>query len=58
MGFKKYNEQHLKQPKVHEVLLALKQDKIPLATALIFDALDCTLLEAKKIAENMKKWVL
>lgn len=48
-------EQHLKQTTIHEVLLALKQDKLPLATALIFDELDCTLLEAKKIAENMKK---
>ena len=48
-------EQHLKQTTIHEVLLALQQDKMPLATALIFDALDCTLLEAKKIAEHMKK---
>ncbi|NHN24558.1 hypothetical protein FIA58_002620 [Flavobacterium jejuense] len=51
-------EQHLKQTTVHEVLLALKQDKLPLTTALIFDALDCTLLEAKKIAENMKKRII
>ena len=48
-------EQHLKQITVHEVLLALQQDKLPLATALIFDELGCSLLEAKKIAENMKK---
>lgn len=48
-------EQNLKQATVHEILLALKQDKLPLAVALIFDELDCTLSEAKKIAENMKK---
>lgn len=51
-------EEDLKHPTVHEVLLALKQDKLPLAIALIFDALDCTLLEAKRIAENMKKRIL
>ncbi|VXB84620.1 conserved hypothetical protein [Flavobacterium sp. 9AF] len=50
-------EQNLKQSTVHQVLIALKQDKLSLATALIFDALDCTLFEAKKIAENMKKIV-
>jgi len=51
-------EQDLKQPTVQEILLALQQDKLPLATALIFDELDCTLLEAKKIAEDMKKRVI
>ena len=51
-------EEDLKQPKVHEVLLALKQDKLPLATAIIFEALDCTLSEAKKIAEHMKKRIM
>jgi hypothetical protein len=51
-------EQDLKQATVQEVLLALQQDKLPLATALIFDALDCSLLEAKKIAQNMKKRII
>ena len=55
MGFKVNKEQNLNQATVNEVLLALKQDKLPLATALIFEALDCTLSEAKKIAANMKK---
>ena len=51
-------DQNLNQATVNEVLLALKQDKLPLATALIFEALDCTLSEAKKIAENMKKRII
>ena len=51
-------EQNLKPATVHEVLLALQQDKLPLATALIFDELNCTLLEAKRIAENMKKKIV
>lgn len=48
-------DQNLKQPTVHEVLLALKQDNIVLATSLIKRELDCSLLEAKKMAEDMKK---
>lgn len=51
-------EEELKQATIHEVLLALKQDQLPLATAIIYDELDCTLLEAKRIAENMEKRIL
>ena len=48
-------DQNLKQPTLNEVLLALKQDNIFLATSLIKKELDCTLSEAKKIVEHMKK---
>lgn len=51
-------EEDLKQATVHEVLLALKQDMFPLATAIIYDELDCTLINAKRIAENMKKRII
>lgn len=51
-------EEDLKLETVNEVLLALKQNQIPLATAIVYDNLDCTLLDAKRIAENMKKRVI
>lgn len=51
-------EEDLKYSTVHEVLSALKQDRLPLATSLIYDELDCTLINAKRIAENMKKRII
>ena len=51
-------DQNLKQSTVHEVLLAIKQDNTFLATSLIKRELDCSLLEAKKMAVDMKKRVL
>ncbi|SHI84642.1 hypothetical protein [Flavobacterium terrae] len=55
---KGYLEEDLKPETVNEVLLALKQNQMPLATALVYDNLDCTLLDAKRIAENLKRRVL
>lgn len=55
---KGYLEEDLKPETVNEVLLALKQNQMPLATALVYDNLDCTLLDAKRIAENMKQRIL
>ncbi|WP_375605384.1 hypothetical protein [Flavobacterium davisii] len=51
-------EEDLLPETVNEVLLALKQNQMPLATALIYDNLDCDLQDAKRIAENMQKRVL
>lgn len=51
-------EEDLKQTTVHEVLLALPQDNIFLATSLIKNELGCSLLDAKKIAENIKKRII
>ncbi|NHN24560.1 hypothetical protein FIA58_002630 [Flavobacterium jejuense] len=39
--FKVMNEQHLKQPTIHKVLLALQQDNIVLVTSLITKELVC-----------------
>lgn len=52
---KGFNEEDLEQTTINEVLLALKENKLPFATALIYDALDCTLQDAKRMAENIKK---
>jgi hypothetical protein len=51
-------DEDLKPETVNEILLALRQNNMPLATALVFDNLDCSLREAKKIAESIKKRVL
>lgn len=51
-------EQDLPPAILNEVLLTLKQGKMPLATALIYDNLDCNLKDAKRIAENIKKRIL
>lgn len=58
MRKKGYLEEDLSPAIVNEVLVALKQNQMPLATALIYDHLDCNLQDAKRIAENMKKRVL
>lgn len=55
---KGHKEEDLKPETVLEILSALKEDKLPLATALIYDELDCNLSDAKRIAENMKKKII
>lgn len=52
---KGHKEEDLKPETVLKILLALQEEKLPLATALIYDELDCNLIDAKRIAENMKK---
>lgn len=55
---KGHNEEDLKPEIVSEILLALQNDKLPLATAIIYDELDCNLSDAKRIAENMNKKII
>ena len=58
MRKKGHLEEDLRPETVNEILLALKQNKLPLATALVYDHLDCSLLDAKRIAENIKKRII